>query len=134
MAQDGAHGVHLGVAGGAVAALRMDRLQDGRRRRQAQPGAAVLLRDQHRQVARLRQRAHEPGGIGALGIQLAPVLAGELGTQAPHGVADLGIGYGGNLVVHDGSPPSLLTRHGARSLCNLTGPCILLRQLSVSPR
>jgi hypothetical protein len=77
VAEDRAHRVELRVAGGAVAALRVDRLQDGRGHRKPEPGAAVLLRDQDGEVARLGQRGDELGRIGALAVEPAPVLAGE---------------------------------------------------------
>ena len=73
----------------------MDLLQDGVRRRQAQARPAVLLRDQHRQEARLGQRAHELGRIGALAIQLPPVLAGEAVAQLADGVTDFRKGFVG---------------------------------------
>ena len=60
--QDGAHGVHLRVAGGAVAALGVDLLQDRRGRRERQAGAAVFLGDQRGEVAGLGQRVDELGG------------------------------------------------------------------------
>ena len=92
MAQDGAHHVHLGVAGAAVATLALHLLQDRRRGRQRQPGAAVFLGDQRSEVARLRQRLHERRRIPPDLIQPAPILAGEAGAQACDARADLGVG------------------------------------------
>ena len=59
--QERAHGVHLRVAGGAVAALAVHLLQDRRRGRRGQPGAAVFLRDQRAEIAGLGQRRDELG-------------------------------------------------------------------------
>ena len=54
--QQRAHDVHLGVAGGAIAAGALDFLQHRRRRRDAEPRAAILLGDQDREPAGLGQR------------------------------------------------------------------------------
>ena len=98
--QDGAHDVHLRVAGGAVAALGLHRLQDRRGGGQRQAGAAVFLGDQRAEVAGLGQRAHELGGIGALLVQLAPVLAGEAGAELRDLLADFGMRVGWEWLVH----------------------------------
>ena len=63
--QQRAHGVHLGVAAAAIAAGALDLFEDRGRRRQLQPGAAILLRDQHREIAGLasahrRSRSDRP--------------------------------------------------------------------------
>lgn len=54
VAQHRAHDIHLGVAGGAVAALALD-FHDHRRRRERQAGAAVFLGDQRREEAAFRE-------------------------------------------------------------------------------
>ena len=100
MPQDGAHDVHLRVAGGAVAALGVDGLQDRRGGRQRQAGAAVLLGDQCGEIAGLGQRVDELGRIGAVAIQLAPVFAGEAGAELGDFGADLGVRIGGKGLVH----------------------------------
>ena len=55
VSQDGAHDVHLRVAGGAIAAGRLHFLQDRRRAGQGQAGAAKFLGDQCAKVAALGQ-------------------------------------------------------------------------------
>ena len=70
----------------------VDGLEDVGGGAEAEPGAAVFLGDEHAEVAGLGERADELGGIGALGVEAAPILAGKLGAQAGDGVADLGIG------------------------------------------
>ncbi len=87
--QQRAHGVHLRMAATAVAAGTLDLLQDCRRRRQLQPGAAVFLGDQDRQIAGLGQRIDEFSGIGHFAVELAPVLTGELFAQLADGFADV---------------------------------------------
>ena len=57
------------------------------------------------EIAGLGQRAHEFGGIAALAIELAPVLAGEAGAQLAHFLADLGVRVGARQrLVHDAPP------------------------------
>src|SRR2546430_8538535 len=72
--QERAHDVHLRVAGGGVAARGVNRLEDQGTLHDAEPGAAVFLRDQRRQVAGLRQLVDELLGILAPRVELAPVL------------------------------------------------------------
>ncbi len=55
VAQQGAHDVHLRVAGGAVGAAALDFLEHRAGRAEIHAGAAVFLRYQYRQVARLGQ-------------------------------------------------------------------------------
>ena len=87
--QHGAHRVHLGMAAAAVAAGALDLFQDGRCRRQFQPGAAIFLGDQNREIAGLRQRVDELLRIRHLAVELAPVFARELGAELCDGVADV---------------------------------------------
>ena len=54
--QQGAHDVHLGMAGGAIAAGALDFLEDRGGGRQRQAGAAIFLGDQRREIAGLGQR------------------------------------------------------------------------------
>ena len=106
--QDRSHGVHLRVAGGAVAAGGVDFLQDGGGGADAKPAAAEFLRDQRGEIAGLRERGDEFGRIGAFAIERAPVVAGELGAQRAHALADIGVfvgfgavfGHGATLVAH----------------------------------
>src|SRR5207244_1117894 len=60
-------------------------LEDDRGRREAEAGAAVLLRDERGQPAVLGQRADELLGV-AVGLEPAPVLVGK----APAELADRG--------------------------------------------
>ena len=94
MPQDGAHDVHLGVTGRAVAALGLNCLQNRRRGGQRQAGAAVFLGDQGAKVAALGQRADEIRGIPAFLIKLAPIFAGNLAAQFPDFFADFRVGIG----------------------------------------
>ncbi len=87
--QQRAHGVHLGVAGRAVAARRLDLLHDRRRGRHAQSAAAVFFRDQRGEKTSLRERRDEFGRIGTLAVERAPVFAGEFGAKRANGLADL---------------------------------------------
>ena len=57
--EQGAHRVHLGMAGGPVAAAGVDLLEDGRSRRQPQPAPAIGLRDQAGEIAGLTKRLDE---------------------------------------------------------------------------
>ena len=67
--QQRAHRVHLRVAGGAVAAGRLDLFHDGDGRAHGQPAAAVLFGDQGGEKAGLGQRRDEFVRIGALAIE-----------------------------------------------------------------
>jgi hypothetical protein len=58
--------------------------------RSGQSRASVRFRDQRGQVAGLRERSDEFGGVPFARFQIAPVLAVEGGADAPHAVADLG--------------------------------------------
>ena len=104
MPQDGAHDVHLRVACSAVAALGVDGLKDRSGGGERQAGAAVFLGDQRGEIAGLGEGVDELGGIGAVAVQVAPVLAGEAGTEFCHLNADLGVRVGGKLLVHGGLP------------------------------
>ena len=82
------HGVHLRMAGGAVAARRMDLLHDRGSGRERQPAAAVLFRDQRGEEARVCQHFDEFRRIAALPIERAPIFAGKGHAQAAHRFAD----------------------------------------------
>ena len=84
------HGVHLRMAGGAVAARGVDFFQDGGGRADAEPAAAKLLRDQRGEIAGRGQRRDEFGRIAALAIKPAPIFARVLGAQRAHAFADVG--------------------------------------------
>src|SRR5262249_44691740 len=64
---------------------RVDRLENDRRRRKTQAGAAVALGNERREPTVIGQRLHELGRI-AVGLEAAPVLAVEARAQ----VADRG--------------------------------------------
>ena len=93
--QQGAHVVHLAVAGAGIAAAAVDLFHDDRGLGQAQARAAVFLRDQRRQPAGLGEGAHEGVGVAAFFIDLAEVFGGELGAQVADGFADVLVGVGG---------------------------------------
>jgi hypothetical protein len=90
VAQHGAHGVHLGVGGGRIAAVGMAFLQDHPGRAQRQAGTAVLFGNQRGEITGLGHRLHEFARVGLAAIQVAPVWSGVVGADAPHAVADLG--------------------------------------------
>src|SRR5467141_3713810 len=77
------------MAGRAIAAAGLNLLHDGGGLDQRKTAAAVLLRDERREEPSLGQRRHEFAWIGALAIELAPILARETGAQRTHGRADL---------------------------------------------
>ena len=87
--EQGPHVVHLPVAGARVPAAAVDLLQDHRRLGEAQPGAAIFLRNQGCEPAALGERADEFLRIGALAVEPLPVRGVEPGAERPHRVADL---------------------------------------------
>src|SRR5581483_294614 len=103
VAQQRAHRVHLGVAGGGEAPGAIDLLEDDARLGDAEPGAAVLLRDERGQPAGVGQRLHERIGIAVGAVQLAPVLIGEGAADLAHGLLD-GALLVGQAEVHAGAP------------------------------
>ena len=96
VAQDGAHRIHLGVAGAAITTGLLDFFHDDRRRGDAEPRPAEFLRDQDRQVPRLGQCLDERGRIFALRVQVAPVFTGILGAEFLNLFADFLIFVGHN--------------------------------------
>src|SRR5262249_2742005 len=76
--QQRAHSVHLGMAGRSIAAAGVDLFHDGGSFDQRQPAAAVLLRDERREIAGLGQCRDELGRIATLAIEPAPEFALEL--------------------------------------------------------
>ena len=80
MPQKRTHDVHLGMAGGAVAAGALDLLKDRAGPRQRQAGAAILVRDERGKISGLRQRRDEFRRIGGLAIEFSPILARKLGA------------------------------------------------------
>ena len=72
----------------AVAARGVDLLEDHARGGEAEPGAAVLLRDQRGQPSVLGQRRDELLRV-AVGLEPAPVLAGETSAKVADGTSDL---------------------------------------------
>ena len=79
------------MAAAAIASGALDLFEDRGRGGQFQPGAAIFLGYQYREVSRLRQRVDEGTGIGHLAIELAPIFAGELRTELGDGFADVGM-------------------------------------------
>ncbi len=67
----------------------VDLLHDHRGLGQAQPRAAILLRDQRRHPAGLGQRFDEGLGIAALLVDLAMIFGRKLGTERADRTADL---------------------------------------------
>ena len=79
------------MAGAAVAARRVDLLQDRRGRADAEPAAAVTLGDQRREETRVGERLHELFRIRALAVLLAPVLAGIARAERADRLAQLAV-------------------------------------------
>lgn len=92
VSQDRSHDVHLGMAGGTIAAGCMDFLQNSCGNTKAEAAATVFLRNQHAEISGIGQRLDKVGGVGAFPVQTTPVFAGELRTQRAHGMANLGEG------------------------------------------
>ena len=90
MPQDGAHGVHLRMAGGAVATRSVHFLEDRRGRANTKPAAAIVFRDQCGEVAGFGERGDEVARIGAFAVERAPVFAGKFGAQRADAGADVG--------------------------------------------
>ena len=96
MAQQRAHRVHLRVARAGVAAAAVDLLEDDRRLGDAEPGAAVLLGNQRRQIAGLGQRVDERVGIGAPRVELAPVRVGKAFAEIADAAPQVLMKFSGN--------------------------------------
>ena len=77
------------MAGRAVAARGLDLLHDGGCGRHGEPAAAIFFRNQRGEEARVGERPDEFGRIGALTVEAAPILTGELGAERTYGFADL---------------------------------------------
>src|SRR5690606_14593855 len=93
MPQQGAHVVHLAVAGAGVAAAAVDLLHDDGCLREPEAGAAVLLRNQRREPAGPREGIDEGLGIGALRVHLAVVFIGEAAAEVAYGFADVLVAF-----------------------------------------
>src|SRR3954453_13623345 len=93
--QQRAHGVHLCVTGGAIAAGSVDLLHDRRSRRQRQAAAAILLRDQCGEESGFGERRDEFAWIATFAIEPPPIFAGKAGTEGAHRRADVGMIFGG---------------------------------------
>jgi hypothetical protein len=89
MAQQRAHVVHLAMTGARIAAAAVDLFHDHRGLDQAQPRAAVFLRNERGHPAGTRQGIDEGFRVGAGGINLAEVFVGILGAQGAYRVADI---------------------------------------------
>ncbi|MNI86696.1 hypothetical protein D3C73_1438100 [compost metagenome] len=89
MAQQGAHVVHLAVAGAGIAAAAIDLFHDDRRFGQPQARTAVFLGNQRGQPAGLGQCADKVFGVAAFFINLAEILARKLRAKIAHGFADV---------------------------------------------
>jgi hypothetical protein len=82
VAQQRSHVVHLAVARAGVGAAAVDLLHDHARLGEAEARAAVVVRDQRGEPARLRERVDEGLRIGALRVDLAVVAVGETARTA----------------------------------------------------
>jgi hypothetical protein len=83
VAQQGAHGVHLRVAGGGVPAAGVDLLQDQAGLHQSEPAAAVVGRDQQGEPAARCQGLDELLRIGSFRVEPAPVSLREAPAELP---------------------------------------------------
>ena len=88
MPQQGAHVVHLTVAGARVATAAVDFFHDHRGLGQPQARTTVLLGNERGHPTRLGQGIDKGLGVGALLVDFAVVLVGELLAQGAHGVAN----------------------------------------------
>ena len=84
MAQQHAHGVHLGVSGGGVAARAIDLFEDDGAFGHAEAASAVLLGDHRAEPAQAGQLADELLGVLRLLVEVAPVAVGEPGAYVAH--------------------------------------------------
>ena len=98
--EQGAHDVHLGVAGGGVAARPVDLLEDDRRLGDAETRPAQLLRYQGGEVAGLGQGPDELLRVRLAGVELAPVGVGKPRAELAHRSPQIGMQLG---VRHDSS-------------------------------
>jgi hypothetical protein len=98
VSEDRSHRVHLRVARSCVATGGVDLLEDDARRRQTEPGAAVLLGDQRRQPAVLGQRRNELLWV-SIGLEALSVLAGKAVAELSDRGADF-LQLTGNHEVH----------------------------------
>ncbi|CAM2153002.1 hypothetical protein PT2222_20033 [Paraburkholderia tropica] len=89
VAQQRAHVVHLAVARARVAAAAVDLFHDHRRFGEAESRAAVLLRNQRGEPARLRERVDEGFGIAARFVDLAVIFVRKLAAQIADGFANV---------------------------------------------
>src|SRR5436190_8673019 len=87
MAQQRAHDVHLRVARAGVRARAVDLLEDDRRLGDVEATAAVLLRDQRGEPARVGERLDERIGIAGTLVDVLPVRAVELSAQLANSIA-----------------------------------------------
>ena len=88
VAQQRAHRVHLRVAGGAVAARRLDLFHDRRGGIHGQAAAAIFLGDERGEKSGLGQRRDEFLRVSALAVERAPIFAGKIRAERTHGLAD----------------------------------------------
>jgi hypothetical protein len=89
VAQEGAHDIHLRVADGGVSGRAVDLFQDQARFQHSEPAPAVLLGDEGREPAALRQGGDELRGIAKLSIELLPVFSRKALDDFPDRLADL---------------------------------------------
>src|ERR1700722_9060362 len=76
------------MAGGAIAAGRLDLLHDGHGGAHGESAAAVFLGDQRGKKSGLGQRLDECLRVSALAIEFAPVLAGKICAERADRFAD----------------------------------------------
>ena len=78
----------------ALRAAAVDLLEDDRRLGDAEPGPAVLLRNQRREVAGVGQRLNELPRIAAASVEVAPVLSGNVAHRLAHRASQVGMQLG----------------------------------------
>ncbi len=82
-----AHRIHLRVACARSAPTAMDRFKNDSAASDRQPPAAIFLRNEGRQISRIRKRLNKLGrvtGFRRPPFQIAPVLIGKLLAKLPH--------------------------------------------------
>jgi hypothetical protein len=88
----------------------VDFLEDGAAGADLQARAAIFLRDQNREIARVGQGLHEFGRVGHCAVEFAPVVAGKTLAELGDRVANVlmvvvdGVRLGADGNVHGVSP------------------------------
>ena len=91
VAQNGPHGVHLGMGRDRGASRAIDRLEHDRRLADTQAPAAVFLGNENGEPSPVRQRLDELLGILALVVEPDPIVVAEFAAQLRDRIANGGL-------------------------------------------